>query len=291
MLTDILVQVMSGLSRGMVLFIVASGLTLIFGVLRVINFAHGSLYMLAAYLTHSIAMLVGSNDLSFYLALLIAPVAVALLGVVIEVTMMRRISHRPHQYQLILTFALTLLIADGVKMVWGGDYYTVARPSFLEGSFTVFGQPFPSYYGMLIIVGFVIAGGLLWMLTRTRLGKVLDAAVSDGEMVSALGINVPALYTAVFAFGVWLAGLGGVLAAPVGSVSLGMDNSIIIESFAVVIIGGVGNVIGALLGAIIIGVMQSVGIMVAPKMAIAFIFVVLCAVLILRPRGLMGVKA
>jgi len=288
MLTDILVQILSGLSRGMVLFIVASGLTLIFGVMRIANFAHGSLYMLAAFTSYTVAAIVGDRDLGFVAALLVAPLCVALIGAALEAGLLRRIAARPHHYQLILTYALTLIFADLIKILWGRDYHTVPRPSLLDGAVFVFDQPFPSYYAMLIGVGILIALSLAALLHWTRLGKTLRAAVADPEMVGALGINVLRLNTIVFALGAWLAGLGGVLAAPVGSISLGMDSSIIIESFAVVIIGGVGNVFGALIGAVVIGVVQSLGIMVAPKLAIAFAFIALCAVLVVRPQGLLG---
>jgi branched-subunit amino acid ABC-type transport system permease component len=173
-------------------------------------------------------------------------------------------------------------------MLWGRAYHTVSRPPGLDGAVFVFDMPFPTYSAMLIVVGLVIAVALHLLLTRTRFGKTIRAAVTDGEMVGALGVNVQRLFTGVFALGAGLAGLGGALAAPVGSVSLGLDSSIIIESFAVVIIGGVGNVMGALIGAILIGVLHSVGILFAPKLAIAFVFVALCVVLLVRPQGLLG---
>jgi len=288
MFQSILVQALSGISSGMVLFLVASGMTLIFGTLRVANFAHGSFYMIAAYLSFTLTRWVGHGTWGFVVSLVVAPLIVALLGLVVERFLLRRIATRAHQYQLILTYALTLILADAVKMIWGRDNFTVPRPGALDGAFDIFGTPFPSYYALLIVVGAVIAVALHLLITRTRFGKVLRASVADGQMVGALGIDVPRLYTGVFALGAWLAGLGGALAAPVGSISLGIDSSIIIECFAVVIIGGVGSVGGALLGALIIGVTKSVGILFAPKLAIAFIFIALCAVLVLRPQGLLG---
>jgi branched-chain amino acid transport system permease protein len=288
MLDSIFIQALSGVSSGMVLFLVASGMTLIFGTLRVANFAHGSFYMIAAYLSFTITGWVGGGTTGFIVSLLVAPLCVALLGAGVEQLLLRRIATRAHQYQLILTYALTLILADGVKLIWGGDNRTVPRPSGLNGAFEIFGTPFPTYYALLIVVGVVVAIALHLLLARTRFGKVLRASVADGPMVDALGVNVPRLYTRVFALGAWLAGLGGVLAAPVGSISLGIDSSIIIECFAVVIIGGVGSVGGALLGALLLGVTKSVGILFAPKLAIAFIFIALCAVLVFRPQGLMG---
>jgi branched-chain amino acid transport system permease protein len=286
--TDILLQILSGLSRGMVLFIVASGLTLIFGVMRIANFTHGSFYMLAAFVSYSVTLAVGSRDLGFIVSLVLAPLAVAAVGVMIEVGLLRRIATRPHQYQLILTYALTLVFADGAKFVWGANTLSVPRPAALDGGIAILGRPFPTYYLALIVIGLAIAILLEGLLNRTRIGKILRAAVADGEMVGALGINVLQLNTVVFAFGAWLAGLGGALAAPVGAISIGMDTSIIIESFAVVIIGGAGNILGALIGALLIGVVQSLGILVMPKLAIAFVFIALCSVLVFRPQGLLG---
>lgn len=288
MFDSIFSQALSGVSSGMVLFLVASGLTLIFGSLRIANFAHGSFYMIAAYLSYTLTRWVGGGTTAFVVSLLLAPLGAALLGAGVERFLLRRIATRAHQYQLILTYALTLILADATKLIWGRDNHTVPRPGGMEGAFDVFGSPFPTYYALLIVVGAAVAIALHLLLARTRFGKVLRASVADAQMVGALGIDVPRLHTAVFALGAWLAGLGGVLAAPVGSISLGMDSSIIIESFAVVIIGGVGSVGGALLGALIIGVTKSVGILFAPKLAIAFIFIALCAVLVFRPQGLLG---
>ena len=287
-MTDILIQVLSGVSRGMILFVVASGLTLIFGVLRIANFAHGSFYMIAAFLTFATTQAVGASGLGFLAALVLAPLAVAAIGAGIEVFLLRRIARREHLYQLILTFAVTLIVADGIKMIWGGAYRSVGRPPLLAGSIDILGRPFPIYSLVLIAVGLVIAALLILMIERTRFGRILSAAVLDPEMVGALGIDVPLLHTAVFTLGAWLAGLGGTLAAPVGSISIGIDNSIIIESFAVVIIGGSGSITGALVAALLIGVVQALGIMVAPRLAFAFIFLALCAVLTLRPQGLLG---
>lgn len=288
MLENVLIQALSGLSSGMVLFLVASGMTLIFGTLRVANFAHGSFFMIAAYLSFSITQWIGHSTSGFIVSLLVVPMILAAIGAGVEFFLLRRISTRAHQYQLILTYALTLIFADTVKMIWGRDNRMVPRPKGLDGAVDILGTPFPTYYLLLIAAGALVACTLHLLLARTRFGKVLRASVADGQMVGALGINVPRLYTGVFALGAWLAGLGGVLAAPIGSISLGIDSSIIIECFAVVIIGGVGSVTGALAGAILIGVTKSIGILFAPKLAIAFIFIALCGVLIFRPQGLFG---
>lgn len=288
MLNEIGVQALSGAGSGMVLFLVASGLTLIFGTLRVANFAHGSFYMVAAYLAYTVTRQFADQTVGFWVALLCAPLGVALLGAAMEFFLLRRIAGRAHQYQLILTYAVTLILADMVKMVWGRDSHLVPRPEGMQGAVELFGTPFPTYYFLLIGVGLGVALGLHLLLARSRFGKIVRASVADGEMVGALGVDVQRLNTTVFALGAWLAGLGGVMAAPVGSISLGMDNAIIIESFAVVIIGGVGSVMGALLGALLTGVAKSVGILFAPKLAIVFVFLALCVVLVARPQGLLG---
>ncbi len=288
MLTDIFIQILSGVSRGMILFVVASGLTLIFGVLRIPNFAHGSFYMLAAFVSYAVTTAIGGSNLGFAATLIAAPLALGALGMAFEFLLLRRISGRMHLYQLIMTFAVTLIIADGIKMIWGGAYRSVGYPPLLSGSVEILGRPFPAYYLLVIGLGLFIALLLSLMMERTRFGRTVNAAVVDPEMVGALGVNVPALYTGVFGLGAALAGLGGALAAPIGSVSLGIGDSIIIESFAVVIIGGSGSIPGALAAALIIGVMQAVGIMVAPRLAIAFVFIALCAVLLVRPQGLLG---
>jgi branched-subunit amino acid ABC-type transport system permease component len=289
--SDLLIQVLSGLSYGMLLFLVASGLTLVFGVLRVANFAHGSLYMLAAFVTYTVALRVGGGNAGFLAALIVTPIVIAAVGAVIEVLLLRRIVTRPHQYQLILTYGLTLVFADLVRLIWGSEFRSVPRPPMLSGAVDLFGRPFPTYYLAIIVVGVLIAGGLWLLLNATRFGKTVKAIVNDREMVGALGINVPAVCTIVFAGSAWLAGLGGALVAPVGSVALQMDISIIVEAFAVVIIGGVGDVRGALIGAILIGLLHSLGILVAPRMAIAFTFIALCLVLLIRPSGIMGTRA
>ncbi|QIE56702.1 branched-chain amino acid ABC transporter permease [Pikeienuella piscinae] len=288
MWTDIFIQILSGVSRGMILFVVASGLTLIFGVLRIPNFAHGSFYMLAAFVAYAVTHAVGGSNLGFAASLLMAPLILGVFGLVFEFMLLRRIAGRLHLYQLIMTFAMTLIIADGIKMIWGGAYRSVGYPPLLSGSVEIFGRPFPTYYLLVIAVGLIIAGLLSLLMERTRFGRTVSAAVVDPEMVGALGVNVPRLYTLVFGLGAALAGLGGALAAPVGSVSLGIGDSIIIESFAVVIIGGSGSIPGALAAALIIGVVQSLGIMVAPRLAIAFVFIALCVVLLVRPQGLLG---
>jgi branched-chain amino acid transport system permease protein len=286
--STILIQLLAGLSRGMILFVVASGLSLIFGVMRVINFAHGSLYMLGAFIAVTLGAALGTLGANFLLVLLIAPLAVAVVGVVLESTLFRRIYQKEHLLQLLLTYGLTLVISDAVRLIWGGEYMTFRPPEILRQSVEIFGRRFPTYNLFLLIIGPTIAIALWFLLYRTRAGRIIRASVANPEMVGALGVNVQLVYTGVFALGCWLAGLGGALVSSQQAVGLGMDVQIIVEAFAVVVIGGLGSFTGALLGSAIIGVALSLGILVMPRAAVAITFVVMATVLILRPWGLMG---
>ncbi len=284
----ILIQLLGGLTQGMILFIVASGLSLIFGVMRVINFAHGSLYMLAAFIGVTIGGLLPAGGWGFIVALVAAPAVVALIGWAMEATLFRRIYTKEHLLQLLLTYGLTLLIGDVVRMIWGGAYRTLRAPDALRGSVEIVGRQFPVYNLFLLCLGPLIALGLWFLLYRTRWGRIIRAAVAFPEVLSALGINVQRVFTGVFALGCWLAGLGGTLVAGQAAVGLGMDVHMIIEAFAVVVIGGLGSFVGALLGSVIIGVVLSLGILVVPRAALALSFLVMATVLIVRPWGLLG---
>src|SRR5712692_1277481 len=284
----VLVQLLSGLAHAMVLFLIASGLSLIFGVTRIVNFAHGSLYMLAAYLTYTLAAALPLGAASFYVAVLAASLAVGLIGLLIEVGLLRRVYKAPELYQLLLTFALVLVISDVVKLVWGSENKTGPAASGLAGSISVSGQLFPSYDLALIVVGPLVALGLWWLFYRTRVGVLIRAATQDREMVAALGVDQARLFTAVFALGAALAGLGGALQVPRQPLTIVMDTTIITEAFVVVVIGGIGSVPGALLAAILIGVIEAFGVLVLPKASLVLTFVVMAVVLIVRPWGLLG---
>jgi branched-subunit amino acid ABC-type transport system permease component len=279
----------NGVAQGMLLFIIASGLSLVFGVLRVINFAHGSLYMIGAFLACSLASLVaGASFTHFLLLMVLVPPAVALLGFVMETTLFRRIYRREHLMQLLLTYALVLILDDVVRVVWGGDIRSVARPELLAGSVEIFGLFLPSYNVFILILGPII-GLFLWLLLyRTRTGNLIRAAVSYPQMLSALGVNVSALMTATFMLGCWLAGFGGVLMSGLANIDLGIGMEKIIECFAVVVIGGLGSVGGAMLGSLIIGVGSSFIQVPLSRLAIVFPYIVMALVLIIRPYGLFG---
>ncbi len=290
-LPDIVIQLIGGLAKGMLLFIVASGLSLIFGVMRVINFAHGSLYMLGAFLATTVGMLAGGlapPGWGFWLALLAAPLVVALVGASMEVGLFRRIYTREHLLQLLLTYGLTLLVSDVVRMIWGGAYQSLRAPAWLRSNVPVLGRAVRTYDLFVLVIGLLIAGGLWYLLARTRAGRLIRAAVANPEMLSALGINVQRVFTGVFALGCWLAGLGGALVVGQRSVGLGMDAELIIEAFAVVVIGGLGSIGGALIGALIIGAVVALGLLEWPRAAMLLPFAAMAAVLILRPWGLLG---
>ena len=273
----------------MILFLLAFGLTLIFGALRVLNFAHGSFYMMCAYLSYALVSTLGeSSPASFWVALTVAPVAVGILGGLVEVSFFRRIYARELEYQLLLTYGLVLIFSDVVRFIWGEDYRSISRPAVLAGRALVAGKPVPVYIIFLIVIAGLIGAGLWLLLYRTKLGRTIRAVVYDRHMVSALGIDVPRMYSFVFALGCWLAGLAGGLMAPMGSITLGMDVEIIVECFVVVVVGGMGSILGALLGALLIGEIYAFGILIVPRAALAVLFFVMTVVLIVRPWGLLG---
>ena len=284
----LLVQLLSGLAHAMVLFLIASGLSLIFGVTRVVNFAHGSLYMLAAYLTYTLTTTLPLGAASFYVAVIAAALVVGVVGLVIEMVLLRRVYKAPELYQLLLTFALVLVISDAVKLVWGSENKTGPSAPGLAGSVPIAGQLFPTYDLALIVAGPLVALGLWWLFYRTTWGVLIRAATQDREMVAALGVDQARLFTSVFALGAALAGLGGALQVPRQALTIVMDTTIITEAFVGVVIGGMGSVPGALLAAVLIGVIDAFGVLVLPKASLVLTFVVMAVVLIVRPWGLLG---
>ncbi len=280
-------QLLVGLSRTTILFIVASGLSLVLGVLRIPNVAHGSLYMIGAFLAYTIATAAGGGTLGFWLALIFAPVGVALISLAVERGLFCRLYEREHLMLLLFTFSFTLVFGDLVKLIWGSDYRSLDAPLSLQGSFDIFGSPFPKYNLFLLIVGPLVALGLWWLTNKTKIGKISKAAAVDREMVAAVGINVSWVFASVFVIGCFLAGLGGALVAPTQNITQGMDHAIIIEAFLIVIIGGLGNIWGALLGALIFGLTDALGILIIPQFAIVFPYVAVVTVLILKPKGLL----
>jgi len=282
-------MLINGLSQGMLLFIIASGLTLVFGVLRVINFAHGSLYMIGAFVAYSVStLLAGESLFSFLLLLLIVPPILSIVGFFLETSLFRRVYRQEHLVQLLLTYALVLILDDLVRVVWGGDPRSVSRPDLLAGSIEIVGLDLPTYNVFILIVGPLIALGLWLLLYRTRTGNVIRAAVSYPDTLGALGVNVSWVMTSTFMLGCWLAGFGGVLTAGLANIDLGIGMEKIIECFAVVVIGGLGSIGGALLGSLIIGVGVTYFQLPLGRWALVFPYALMALVLIVRPWGLFG---
>ena len=280
-------QFLVGLSRAMILFIVCSGMSFVLGVLRVPNVAHGSLYMIGAFSAFSISTLFGGSTTGFWLALILAPLVVALVGLAAERALFCHLYEREHLMLLLFTFALMLILGDLVKLTWGADYRSIMAPPFLRGSIPVFGSSFPRYNLFLLIVGPIVAIGLYLFTNKTKIGKIARAAAVDREMVGAVGINVSWVFAVAFVIGCYLAGLGGALVAPMVSITLGMDHDIIIEAFLIVTIGGLGNMWGALVGSLIFGLTQAFGVLFWPQFAIVFPYAVVVIILILRPTGML----
>lgn len=276
---------LNSLDIGLLLFIIASGLTIIFGVLGILNFAHGALYMLGAYFAFTI---VTHLDLPFWLSLILAPLGVAVVAVVIERLLLWRVYDRHITFSLLLTFALLLILDDAVRIIWGAGYQIVDPPALLQGTFTLLGAVYPVYSLFIIASGIAIGLGVWLLFSRTRIGKTVRAAAIDREMAEAIGIDVSRLYTVVFAFGAALAALGGVLAAPMRALGPAMGDRIIIESFIVVVIGGLGSFPGALVGALILGFLHGFGGRWLPEFDIVLPYIGMALVLLLRPQGLLG---
>ena len=272
----------------MVLFLIASGLSLIFGVTRVVNFAHGSFYMLAAYLAYTLAPALPLGAASFYVAVALAALAVGALGTLVEVGLLRRVYRAPELYQLLLTFALVLVVSDVVKLVWGSENKTGPSAPGLAGAVRIAGQLVPTYDLALIALGPAVAAALWWLFYRTRWGVLIRAATLDREMVALLGVDQARLFTGVFALGCGLAGLAGALQIPRQALTTVMDAAVITEAFVVVVVGGMGSVPGALLAAIVIGVIDAFGVLVLPRASLVLTFVVMAVVLVVRPWGLLG---
>jgi len=284
-------QTLAGISNGMLLFLISAGLTLIFGVLRVLNFAHGALFMIGAFIAWTIGTWAGGSSIGFFAALAVAALVLAILGSIIEITLLRRIYRAPHEFQLLLTFALVFIAGDVVKLIWGREDQSTPMPELLSGSTEAMGLVFPTYRLFLIAVGLLVAAGLWWLLHRTRWGILIRAATNDRDMLGALGTDTRRLFTTVFALGVALAGLGGALAAPrvpIVSVGPGLHVQVIIDAFVVVVIGGMGSVLGALVASLLVGIVNAWGVLALPGWSVVLTFACMAVVLIVRPWGLFG---
>lgn len=281
----IVTQLSTGLIVGSLLFLVAAGLTLIFGVLGIVNFAHGSFYMLGAYLALTAYRMSGS----FIIAVLAAGLGVGLFGLIFERFFMRRVYNADVLMQLLVCYALVLMMDDVVKIVWGAEFQSMGMPdAFQAPPLFILGGIVPLFYVYLIGAAALIALVLWVILNHTLMGKIVRAAAQNPTMTSALGLNTSLIYAAVFAFGGALAGMAGGLAAPVRSMSPGMGFSILIESFIVTVIGGMGSVSGALVGALLIGLIRAFGTIGFPLFVEGLMFIAMGLILILRPNGLLG---
>lgn len=286
----LVIQIVCGISFGMVMFLIAVGLSLIFGTLGILNMAHGAFYMIGAYLCFWLLSQLGHFEIqgAFWIAILIAPILVAAVGGIIETVLLRRIYSRDFMEQYLLTVALIMIIGDVCKWLWGVEYHLIPTPWPLKGVIPLADGVMPIYNLFLIVCGIMVFAGLWLLVNRTRLGSIIRAVTYNREMASALGINVKLVYTSVFMLGCWLAGLGGVLISPISAVMPGMDMVILIECFVIIVIGGLGSFGGAFLGALLFGLVNAFGIVVAPGLDIAFGFILMIIILLFRPWGLLG---
>ncbi len=295
-------QILNGLQFGVMLFLMAAGLTLIFGVMGVINLAHGSLFMIGAFAAAGTAAATGS----YVLALMASLSAAAVAGVLVETLIIRRLYARDHLDQVLATFALILIFSEGTRFLFGSFPLYLDTPDLLSGPVTLPGGiQYPIYRLFIIAMGLSIAGGLFWFIARTRIGIQIRAGEVDREMIAALGINISRLYTAVFALGAALAGLAGALIGAIQSVEVGMGEPVLILAFVVIVIGGIGSIKGALIGALLVGLTDTLGRVLLPQafglimdassattvgasLASMAIYVLMAGVLIFRPSGLFG---
>jgi branched-chain amino acid transport system permease protein len=286
-LAFLITQCLNALSQAALLFFLGVGLTLIFGIMRIVNFAHGAFFMLGAYVGYSSVAVVGS----FWAALIIAPVLVGAFGAAFELGILRRLYRRDHSAFLMVTFGLTLIMGEAIRLIWGVNALEVPAPHALSGIVFILDEPFPIYRLFLAGAGAVVAIGIWQFLERTRLGLLIRATSQNAEMVHALGVDVNVMRSAIFGIGCGLAALGGVLAAPLLSASLGMAGNAIIDAFVIVIIGGMGSFLGSLLAALLVAIVQVFGTYYFPDFALAAMYLLMLLVLVIRPGGLLGKEA
>lgn len=280
-----LVQVFNSLTFASLLFIVSAGLSLIFGLMNVVNLAHGSFFMIGAFLGLTVQNLTGS----FWAAIVISPLVTALIGLLMEAGFMRRLYRRGHLDQILLTFGFSLVFVDVVKWIWGAEIRSLVPSEMLSGALPILGGSVTVYRVFLIAMGLGLYG-LLWLcLEKTQIGALVRAGVEDGQMASGLGINVSLLFSSVFAFGVGLAALAGVAAGPITGLYPGMDTDILIPAFIIVVIGGLGDLTGAFVGSLLVGFADTFGKAFLPDVSLFMIYIVMIIVLVARPTGLFGV--
>ena len=278
-----LIHLLNSVQYGLLLFLVASGLTLIFGIMGIINLAHGSFYMIGAYLAFSLTAAIGN----FWLALVLGVVLSVLVGLVLEWLLIQRLYHRDHLYQVLLTYGLILIFEEARSLIWGDDVHGVQVPEFLNFSIPLTETLSYQVYRLAMSgICLLLAAGMYFLIQHTRLGMMIRAGASNREMVRVLGINIGLLYRLVFALGIALAAFAGMLGSPISSVFPGMGNQVLIVSFVVVVIGGIGSVRGALVAALLIGVADTFGKVLVPQIAGMTAYFLMAAVLLWRPEGL-----
>ena len=285
-MSEVPVFFLHGLAYAGLLFLVSAGLTLVFGMMNVLNFAHAAMYMLGAYFSFTLLHATGQ----FWLCLLVCPLLLFIIGALVERFLLRRVHTFGHLHELLLTFGLAYIITELVKLIWGNFPLAVNIGGFLGRTVEFFGLIYPIYrifiFGCAVIVGLTMAA----ILYKTRLGIILRAAVNDSEMVNALGFNVPLVFTGVFAFGAALSGLAGVIAGPLLTTYPGMAHEILIDAFVVIVVGGFGSLGGAVVASLLIGELQSFGVLLFPKLSLALVYMLMAAVLVIKPSGLFGEK-
>ncbi|MBN42845.1 MAG: ABC transporter permease, partial [Alphaproteobacteria bacterium] len=284
----IVVQAIAGLASAASLFLIAVGLSIVFGVTRVVNFAHGSLYMLGAYVAYSLSTVIGHSFLGYLAAMLAAAIIVGSFGALMETSLLRRIYRAPELFQLLATFGVVLVVQDFTSILWGPDDRFASRMPGLDGSVTLMGHALPAYDFFMIAIAFLVLGGLWLLFHRTRFGVLVRAATEDREMVAALGIDQRWLFTGTFILGAMLAGLGGALQIPRQAASLAMDLNIIVDAFVVVVIGGMGSIMGAFVAAVLVSELLAFGVVILPEITLVLVFLVMAVTLILKPSGLFG---
>jgi len=284
-MSDIPVFFLHGLAYAGLLFLVSAGLTLIFGMMNVLNFSHAAMYMVGAYLSYTIIMKLSGQ---FWMALILCPLILFVIGALIERFLLRRVHKYGHVQELLLTFGLAYIITELVKWYWGNYPLAVNITGFLSGTVPIFGITYPIYrifiFGSAVFVGVIMA----LILFKTRLGIILRAAVNDSEMANTLGVNVPLVFMGVFAFGTALSGFAGVIAGPLLSTFPGMAHEILLDAFVVIVVGGFGSLGGAVVAALLIGQLQAFGVLLIPKLSLALIYLLMAVVLIVKPSGLFG---
>jgi len=281
------VFVLHGLVYAGLLFLVSSGLTLVFGMMNVLNFAHASFYMLAAYFSYSLLAWTGN----FWLSLIACPFLLFVIGAVIERFLLRKVHTLGHVHELLLTFGIAFIISEAVKWIWGTAPLPVEIKGFLDSNVSLLGVIYPTYRLFVLFCSILIGVLMAFLLLKTRMGITVRSAVDDSEMVNALGVNTPRVFMFVFALGAALSGLAGVISGPLLSTNTGMATAILVDAFVVIVIGGFGSLVGAVVASLMIGQLQSFGALLFPKFSLALIYLLMAIVLIAKPTGLFGEKA